>query len=79
MLCRRDDRRKTVVTSHLPGAFYGMQAGTGQKTHDWLAAHLCHGCHLFMDGEGRMDAQLRMKALCLTLQRLFDQGIITVR
>ncbi len=78
VLCEREDRLKTVVPAHLPGAFYGMAAGHGQRTHDWLVAHLCHGCHLYMDGEGRKDAQIRMKVLCLTLQRLFDQGVLIV-
>lgn len=70
----------TVVPAHLPGSFYRMPAGTGQKTHDWLVAHLCHECHSKMDGpEWRTDAQIRMMALCLTLERLFRSGVITVK
>lgn len=72
----------TTVPAHLPGSFYGMAAGTGEKTHDWLVAHLCGpdnngpGCHDKMDSEWRKDAQIRMKALCLTLEQLFANRII---
>lgn len=76
MLCGARD--ETVVLAHLPGSFYGMAAGVGQKTHDWLGAHLCYGCHQLMDTVHRKDAEIRMKALCLTLERLFDEGVITV-
>ena len=72
------DSRGTTVLAHLPGSFYGMPAGIGQKTHDWLGAHLCHDCHALMDSEWRKDPQIRMKALCLTLERLFDEGVLTV-
>ena len=68
----------TTVAAHLPGSFYGMSAGHGEKTHDWLVAHLCLVCHNDMDTVMRKDPQMRMKALCLTLQRLFDEGVITV-
>lgn len=78
VLCKVEKKRDTVVPAHLPGAFYGMAAGHGQKTHDWLVAHLCDVCHAAMDNECRRDAQIRMKALCLTLQRLFDQGVLLV-
>jgi len=64
----------TTVGAHLPGSIYGMQAGTGQKTHDWLVAHLCFNCHDKMDTIWRRDCQIRMKALCLTLERLFANG-----
>jgi len=56
-----------------------MPAGTGQKTHDWLGAHLCWHCHELMDTDWRMDGTVRMKALCLTLERLFEDGVIQVR
>lgn len=48
------------------------------KTHDWLAAHLCLDCHTKMDGVWRSDDQVRMIALCKTLERLFDEGVLTV-
>ena len=78
VLCQREKKRDTVVPAHLPGSFYGMSAGTGQKTHDWLVAHLCDSCHHAMDNECRKDAQVRMRALCLTLERLFEQGVLAV-
>jgi len=78
VLCEREMKRDTVVPAHLPGSFYGMPAGHGQKTHDWLVAHLCDVCHHSMDNECRKDATIRMKALCLTLERLFEQGILKV-
>ena len=78
VLCEREKKKDTVVPAHLPGSFYGMPAGTSQKTHDWLVAHLCDACHHAMDNECRKDAQIRMKALCLTLERLFEQGVLTV-
>lgn len=56
-----------------------MPAGTGQKTHDWLGAHLCYSCHQLADTVYRKDAEFRMKALCLTLERLFEEGILQVR
>ena len=69
----------STVPAHLPGSFYGMPAGVGEKTHDWLVAHLCHECHTKMDGpDWRRDPQIRMKALCLTLERLFISGAIVV-
>jgi hypothetical protein len=55
-----------------------MAAGWGLKTHDWLTAHLCHHCHYEIDGIGRQDFQLRMRALCLTLERLFAEGKLRV-
>lgn len=76
VICDTDDG--TTVPAHLPGSFYRMPAGTGAKTHDWLVAHLCHDCHNLMDGDWRKDAQIRMMALCLTLERLFDDGVIEV-
>ena len=68
--------RETTVPAHLPGAFYGMPAGTGQKTHDWLVAHLCDLHHTAMDSTWRKDPQMRMLALCLTLERLFAEGVL---
>jgi hypothetical protein len=76
VLCERNDG--TTIPAHLPGAFYGMAAGTGQKTHDWLVAHVCHVCHNNLDTVMRRNADVRLRALCLTLQRLFDQGVLTV-
>lgn len=77
VLCNRNDG--TVVLAHLPGSFYGMPAGMGQKTHDWLGAHLCHDCHAEIDSTHRRDAEIRMMALCRTLERLFNDGTLTVR
>ncbi len=77
VLCERENKRETTVPAHLPGAFYGMPGGS-IKVHDWLVAHLCDTCHAAMDNECRRDAQLRMRALCLTLQRLFEQGVLIV-
>jgi hypothetical protein len=76
VLCGTQDG--TVVACHLPGSKYGMAAGWGLKTHDWLTAHLCHHCHYEIDGIGRQDFQLRMRALCLTLERLFAEGKLRV-
>lgn len=67
---------ETTIPAHLPGSFYRMPAGTGQKTHDWLVAHLCHEHHEQMDSEWRKDGRIRMMALCLTLERLFDDGVL---
>ena len=78
VLCKREKTRDTTCPAHLPGSFYGMAAGTGQKTHDWLIAHLCFECHVNMDTIWRKDATIRMRALCLTLERLFDDGIVSV-
>lgn len=76
MLCGMADG--TTVPAHLPGSLYRMPAGTGQKTHDWLVAHLCHDCHTRMDSDWRTDTQMRMMALCLTLERLFRDGVLRV-
>ena len=74
VLCGKNDG--TTVPAHLPGSIYGMEAGIAAKTHDWLVAHLCYSCHEKMDSEWRRDAQIRMKALCLTLERLFAEGYL---
>jgi hypothetical protein len=56
-----------------------MPAGTGQKTHDWLGGHLGQRCHDYADGpEGRNDHAWRAKAFALTIQRLFDRGLLTI-
>ena len=69
----------TTVPAHLPGSIYRMPAGVGQRTHDWLVGHLCFDCHQWIDGpEGRRDVTMRMAALCLTLERLFDEGVLVV-
>ena len=80
VLCARDGlfSTETTVPAHLPGSYYGMPAGVGQKTHDWLVAHLCAAHHEMMDGLWRRGTDIRMMALCLTLERLFDQGVIVV-
>lgn len=76
VLCGADDG--TTVPAHLPGSFYGMPAGGAQKTHDWLVADLCVKCHAYVDGpKGRKDAQLRMMALCRTLERRFEDGVLS--
>lgn len=77
VLCGGNDF--TTVAAHLPAATYGQTAGTGQKTHDWLVAHLCSECHSLMDSEWRCDSQVRMIALTKTLERLFDDEILIVR
>ncbi len=67
----------TVVLAHLPSWIYGQGSGVGQKTHDWLGGHLCAICHKqFDEGPYRTDTDARMKALCLTLERLFEQGVL---
>lgn len=74
VLCQAKDG--TIVPAHLPGAFYGMPGGS-IKVHDWLMAHLCFECHENMDTIWRKDAQVRLRALCLTLERLFNEGIVS--
>lgn len=80
VLCEHDlvDCTETTVLAHLPGAFYAMPAGWGEKTHDWLGAHLCSDHHERMDNEWRRNPHMRLMALCLTLQRLFAEGVIVV-
>ena len=76
VFCQTTD---TTVLAHLPGSFYRMPAGMGEKVSDWLGAHLCHEHHEKMDTVWRKDARVRMMALCLTLERLFDDGILEVK
>lgn len=77
VLCGASDG--TVVACHLPHTGYGMGAGMGQKVHDWLTAHCCMDCHRELDsGEYRNDYQMRMRALCLTLERCFDAEVFDV-
>ncbi len=67
----------TVCLSHLPGWETGVGAGVAQKTHDWCGADLCKDCHDYVDGpEGRKDHATRMRVLCRTLERRFEQGVI---
>lgn len=82
VLCQFDhiENDITTVPAHLPGSIYGMPAGMGEKTHDWLVGHVCDPHHAYLDSEkGRRNIQIRMLALCLTLQRLFEQGVIVVK
>ena len=69
-----------VGVCHLPHSEWGFQAGTGQKTHDWLGAHLCHDHHDYCDGpEGRNDHAWRAMVFALTIQRLIDRGVLVIR
>lgn len=64
---------------HLPHNAIGFPAGMGQKTHDWLQGDCCNLCHYKLDeGEWRNDHEMRMKALALTIQRRFDEGVIVI-
>jgi len=75
VLCGREDG--TIVACHLPSWRIGFGAGTGQKAPDWLTADCCRICHSRLDqGDWRQDYEVRMKALCLTLERRFEQGLL---
>lgn len=64
---------------HLPNKMIGFQAPKGSKVPDWLGADCCKACHDILDGaEGRNDHGLRMRALCLTIQRRFDSGHLEI-
>ena len=65
--------------AHLPHSAVGFPSGKAYKCPDWLLADLCDECHGRMDqGDWRNDHQIRMRALCLTLERRFHQGLLTV-
>lgn len=77
--CVMCEAEPCIGVAHLPHELWGMGAGTAQKTHDWCGGHLGQRCHDYADGpEGRNDHAWRAKALCLTLQRLFDRGVLTI-
>ena len=79
-MCVLCEQRPTHSCAHLPTKQIGFLSGMASKCPDWLIADLCIECHAKMDGdEWRNDLQMRMKAHCLTLQRRFDQGVLTVR
>lgn len=64
--------------AHLPHSAIGFQGGN-RKAPDWLLADLCMECHARMDGvEWRNDHQIRMKALALTIERRFHQGLLVI-
>lgn len=70
---------QSSMPCHLPHSAIGCAAGTGQRTHDWLTGDCCTECHFKLDhGEWRNDFQMRMKALALTIQRRFDEGMILI-
>ena len=65
---------------HLPGAEIGFQAPRGSKVPDWLTADCCKTCHDRLDlGDWQNDYEMRMRALCLTIQRRFDTGVLLIR
>ncbi len=65
--------------AHLPHHAVGFPGGKAYKCPDWLLADLCIDCHEKMDGEEwRNDHQMRMKALCLTIERRYHQGVIVI-
>lgn len=77
--CVLCDLEQSSMPCHLPHNGIGFPAGTGQKVHDWLTGDCCTDCHFKLDhGEWRNDHQMRMKALTLTLQRRFDEGLLVV-
>lgn len=79
--CGREDG--TVVLAHYFGPrrhYYG--GGMSKKGHDAVGAHLCSGCHSFMDTQSR-DKQYRWEMseeflhLCaLTWIRLIEKGMV---
>ena len=77
VICEKDDG--TVVACHLPSWGIGIGTGMGQKAPDWLVADCCSACHHKLDhGEWRRDYQVRMRALCLTMKRRIEQGLLSV-
>jgi hypothetical protein len=73
----------TVVAAHYTGARrlnYG--GGLGIKVADCLCAHLCSGCHAYMDTLSRNKAaafdhsEQFLHLIALTLIRLFEQEVV---
>lgn len=81
--CGKQDQ--TVVAAHYTGGRRTMYGGgLGIKVHDFLVAHLCGSCHLYMDQLSR-DKERRwehseefLHYIALTLRRCFDDGTIVV-
>ena len=63
-----------VGVCHLPHGEWGFPAGMGQKTHDWLGAHLCQEHHDYTDGP---DAGWIARAT-LPAPRLIDTGVLII-
>lgn len=67
-----------VGVCHLPHNLWGFPAGIGQKTHDWLGAHLCHEHHGYCDGDGRNDHAWRAMVFARTIERLIARGVLVI-
>ncbi len=75
VICEESDG--TVVSCHLP-LMGAAPAGTGQKCSDIISVHCCRKCHVYLDGEGRKDYHVRLMAICRTLIRNVDDGLLVV-
>lgn len=76
----------TTVGCHLTGVrrlSYG--GGLGKKVHDLVIAHLCQGCHAWMDQLSRLkeDKWLHSEefqhVVILTILRLYEDGLLLVK
>ena len=66
---------RECCSCHLPD----YDAGTAQKTHDFMTFHGCLECNASSDNEHRHDFEWRFRGLKWTLERRFESGIIMVK
>lgn len=76
--CGRNDG--TTVAAHANEQSYGK--GTGIKAADWAMAFLCHGCHVDLDADDRMNREDKReffhRAALRTYGHLLESGKLTV-
>lgn len=84
--CVRCGSRLNVVGCHYTGARRGAYGGgLSIKVHDFLIAHLCQECHLWLDTLSREKSKRWehseefLHLIALTLTRLFENGTLVVR
>ena len=76
----------TVVGAHYTGVRrLAYDGGHSKKVWDFLIAHLCSGCHSYMDTLSRdkhtawEHSEEFLHLIALTLARLFRDGIIKIK
>ena len=62
---------ETTVLAHLR---VGGNAGVGIKPPDHHALYACHGCHTYIDGEGRGDYKIQLIGYLRQIDKWLAEG-----